>query len=152
MIYTIEKADLISQQLRRFTDNYAFMVARQFANIDFWMNEVLSALKAIDEHNLRFEKMCEAQTEWVEEKNVRIRDYCAICDGICELSTQHFKKPELPKNRATNEKKAARKELIDSAYYFLIRCFKIGLLNEIELKDYCNQIGTSVDLDDLEGY
>ncbi len=150
MIYTIERAKLITEQLRKFVDSYAYMVAGQFANIDFWIDETLNSISAIDQHNVRFEKMCEAQKEWIEEKNVRVPDYCYICNGICELSEQHYKKPELPKQRAKNEKKEARKELVNSAYYFLVRCFKIGLLNEEELKGYCNQIGTSVDLDDLK--
>lgn len=150
MIYTIERAKLITDQLRKFADSYAYMVAGQFANIDFWIDETLNSIRAIDQHNVRFEKMCEAQKEWIEEKNVRVPDYCYICNGICELSEQHYKKPELHKQRAKNEKKEARKKLVNSAYYFLVRCFKIGLLNEEELKGYCNQIGTSVDLDDLK--
>lgn len=150
MIYTIEKANLISERLRKFTDSYAYMVAGQFANIDFWIDEITNSIKAIDEHNLRFEKMCEAQKKWIEEKNVRVPDYCHICNGICELSEQHYKKPELPKQRAKSEKKESKKELVDSAYYFLVRCYKIGLLKEEELKDYCNQIGTSIDPFDLD--
>ncbi|NRB64917.1 MAG: hypothetical protein HRU40_18165 [Saprospiraceae bacterium] len=150
MIYTVERANLISEQLRKFTDSYAHMVAGQFANIDFWIDEVINSVRAIDEHSMRFEKMCEAQIKWIEEKEVRVPNYCHICNGICELSEQHYKKPELPKNRSKGEKKESRKKLVDSTYYFLIRCFKIGLLNEEELKIYCNKIGISVDLYDLK--
>lgn len=57
MIYTIEKANLVSEQLRKFTDSYAYMVAGQYANIDFWINETISAIQAIDEHNNRFNNM-----------------------------------------------------------------------------------------------
>ena len=72
MIYTIEKANLITERLRRFTDSYAYMIAGQFANIDFWIDEVTNSIRAIDEHNLRFGKMCNAQKIWIEEKNVKI--------------------------------------------------------------------------------
>jgi hypothetical protein len=150
MIYTIERANLITNQLRKFTDSNAYMVAGQFANIDFWINETESAIRAIDEHNARFEKMCEAQKEWIEDKNVRVPDYCYICNGICELSEEHYKKPELPKQRAKTEKRESRKKLVDSAYYFLIRCHKIELLSEKEINEYCNQIGTSIDPNDLK--
>lgn len=150
MIYTIERASLIAQQLRKFTDSYAYMVVGQFANIDFWIEETISSLKAIDEHNLRFEKMREAQRQWIEDKNVRVPDYCYICNGICELSEQHYKKPELPSIRASTEKKEARKELIDSVYFFLVPCFKIGLVNKEQLEGYCHQIGTSIDPYDLK--
>lgn len=150
MIYTIERANLISKRLRKFTDSNDYMVAGQFANIDFWIEETVNSIKSIDEHNVRFKKMYEAQKKWIDEKNVSVPDYCDICDGICEFSDQHYKKPELPKQRAKNEKKVSRKELVNSAYYFLVRCFRIGLLNEEELKDYCNQIGTSIDVYDLK--
>jgi len=54
MIYTIEKANLIAEQLQRFTTGYAFHVAGHFANIDFWLNEVQEALRAIDENTGRY--------------------------------------------------------------------------------------------------
>lgn len=150
MIYTVEKANLISERLRKFTDSDDYMIAGQFANIEFWIEEVVYSIKAIDEHNKRFEKMYNSQKLWIEEKNVSVPNYCHICDGICELTDQHYKKPELPKQRANQEKKEARKELIDSAYYFLIRCFKTNLLNIEELKMYCNKIGTSIDPVDMD--
>ena len=150
MIYTIEKAILITEQLRKFTDSYAFMLAGQCANIDFWIDEVVSAKKSLDEHNSRFNKMYEAQKEWIEHKNVKVPDYCYICNGICELSHQPYKKPELPKNRATSEKNDSRRELIDTAYYFLVRCFNTGLLNEEQVRTLCDKIGTSIDPNDLK--
>lgn len=150
MIYTVEKAKLITQQLKKFKDSYAFMVAGQYANIDFWINEVESSIKAIDEHNDRFEKMYKAQEKWVEEKNVKIPDYCMICNGICELSDKHYKKPDLPKQRATNEKNDSKKELLNVTYYFLVRCFKLELLNEKLFREFCNRIGTSIDQNDLK--
>jgi hypothetical protein len=35
MIYTIEKANLISEQLRKFTTGYTHHVVGQFSNIEF---------------------------------------------------------------------------------------------------------------------
>ncbi len=150
MIYTVEKANLITIQLNKFKDSYAFIVAGQFANIDFWINEVESTIKAIDEHNIRFGKMYNAQEKWIEEKNVKIPDYCYICNGICELSDEHYKKPELPKQRAKNDKNDSRKELINATYYFLVRCLKLELLNKKLFQEYCNRIGTSFDPNDLK--
>ena len=150
MIYTVEKANLITKQLNKFKDNYAFMVAGQFANIEFWINEVETAITAIDEHNIRFTKMYDAQEKWIDEKNVRIPDYCYICNGICELSNEHYKKPELPKQKSTNDKNDSRKDLINAMYYFLVRCLKLELLNEELFKEYCNRIGTSIDPNDLK--
>lgn len=149
MIYTVEKANLVTKQLKKFTDSYSFIVAGQFANIDFWINEVESSILAIDKHKIRFQKMYEAQEIWIDKKNVKIPDYCYICDGICELSNEHYKKPDLPKQRAIKEKNDSRKELINATYYFLVRCFKLELLNEKLFQEYCNRIGTSIDPNDL---
>ncbi|MDI9312115.1 MAG: hypothetical protein QM535_18015 [Limnohabitans sp.] len=150
MIYTIEKANLLSKQLRRFTDGYAYMVAGQFANIDFWIEETINVLKALDEHKSRFEKMREAQDNWIEEKNVLIPNFCPICNGFCELEVHKYKKPDLPKETAEKKKKESRKELVDATYFFLIRCYKTELLSKVELENYCKRIGTSVDPYDLK--
>jgi hypothetical protein len=150
MIYTIEKANLVSEQLRKFTDSYAYMVAGQYANIDFWINETISAIQAIDEHNNRFNNMYNAQSNWIDDNNVKVPDYCYICNGICELSHNGYLTPELPRKRAKSEKQDARKILVDSAYYFLIRCYKIGLLNKIAFKRFCDKIGTGIDPFDLK--
>jgi hypothetical protein len=150
MIYSVEKAILLTKQLNKFKDSHAFIVAGQFSNIDFWINEVETSIKAIDEHDSRFNKMYEAQEKWIENKNVKIPDYCYICDGICELSNEHYKKPELPKQRAKNDKKDSRKELINATYYFLIRCLKLELLNEKQFKEYCYRLGTSIDPNDFK--
>ena len=85
MIYTVERANLISKQLRKFTDSYAHMVAGQFANIDFWIDEVINSVRAIDEHSMRFEKMCEAQIKWIEEKEqkkLHMMFQAAIAKGV----------------------------------------------------------------------
>ena len=149
-MYTIEKAQLLTNQLNKFKDSYAYMVAGQFANLDFWINEVENCLKAIDEHNLRFEKMQNAQEFWINEKNVLIPNYCFICNGICELSDNHYKKPELPKNKDSKRKNETRVALVNATYYFLMRCFKLELLSIKLLKDYCDKIGTSIDENDFK--
>jgi predicted patatin/cPLA2 family phospholipase len=150
MIYTLEKAVLVTEQLRKFTDSNDYMVVGQFANIDFWIDEVVATLHAIDKHNIRFNKMYEAQENWIETYDVRVPDYCHICRGICELSEEHYKRPELPKKRANIEKKEIRKELVNAVYYFLIRCCNMELINKEEIKAYCDKVGTSIDPGDLK--
>lgn len=56
MIYTVKKANLIAKQLSKFSTADSWIVAGQFTNLEFWMEEVKAASKALDEHNLRFEK------------------------------------------------------------------------------------------------
>ncbi len=147
MIYTIEKATLITEQLRRLTSGYAHHVAGQFANLDFWLNEVQEAIKTLDQHRSRFDKMRELQKAWVEDHGTVVHDHCPICRGICEFSDG---RPSPPQNRYKNEIIETRRELIDSAYYFLVRCYRLGLLNDQTIKQKCDSIGTSIDPNDLE--
>jgi len=94
MIYTIEKANLITEQLRKFTVGYTHHVVGQFANIEFWINEVIEAIKTIDEHKNRFNNIYNAQKKWTEEHGTIVYDYCPMCKGRCEFSDG---KPILPK-------------------------------------------------------
>jgi hypothetical protein len=147
MIYTIEKANLIIEQLRKFTTGYTHHVVGHYANIDFWINESVEALNAIDGHKKRFDNMYNAQKEWVEEHGTAVYDYCPFCNGKCEFSDG---KPTLPKLKYKKELIDSRKDLVDTTYFFLIRCYKIGLLAFEELQNKCNLIGTSIDPNDLK--
>ncbi|HET9279481.1 MAG TPA: hypothetical protein VFN95_14900, partial [Flavitalea sp.] len=113
MIYTIEKANLISEQLRRFTNGYAHHVAGQFANIDFWLHEVQESIKTVDEYNKRFNNIRDGQKKWVESHGTIVYDYCPHCGGKCELNDGN-RKPPLPERVSSNELLATRKELVDS--------------------------------------
>lgn len=147
MIYTFEKSDLITKQLKKFTTAYTHHVVGQYANIDFWINEIVASLKAIDEHKNRFNKLYTAQKNWIEDHGIVIHEFCPICNGKCEFSTG---KPRLPVLQFKSERNDFRKELVDAAYFFLLRCFRIGLLTREELKQKCDTIGTSIDPNDLK--
>jgi len=147
MIYTLEKANLIVNQLQKFTTGYAHHLAGHVGNIDFWLDEVLHALKAIDDHKKRFEKLYSTQKDWIEKHGVIVHEYCPICQGVCEFSDG---KPSLPQLKYKNEKKQARRDLVDATYFFLIRCYHVGLLSKSELKEKCDIIGTGIDPNDLK--
>lgn len=146
MIYTVEKAELITEQLRRFNDGYAHHVAGQFANIDFWMEEVRFSITAIDDYNKRFNKMRDAQKSWIEAHGTLVYDYCPICGGKCELSNGY---PAPPIRMPDNELKDVRKKLIDIAYLYLLRGYRMQLLTESDLIAKCQLIGTSLDPTDI---
>jgi hypothetical protein len=59
--YTLEKAALINEQVRPFTTSYAHHLSGQFANLEFWLGEIASALQALSEYHHRFEFMRDAQ-------------------------------------------------------------------------------------------
>lgn len=118
MIYTIDRANLISEQLKKFTTGYTHHVVGHYSNIYFWIGEVKEALNAIDNHKKRFDKMYDAQKDWIEEHGTIVHDFCPICGGKCEFSDG---KQILPKFKYKTELLEARKNLVDSVYYFLIR-------------------------------
>lgn len=136
--------------MRKFSDADSWNVVGQFSNLDFWMSEVKSALHSLDQHNLRFDKMYESQKNWIESHNIEIPDNCPICQGICDLGTG-TRKPTLPKrsSETKSDKKESRKELINSTPFFLRRCHKLKLINESEFRNKCDEIGTSIDINDL---
>jgi len=148
-MYTIEKANLIAEQLRRFTTGYAHHLAGQFPNIDFWLNEVKDAIETIDEYGSRFNKLKAGQTKWVDDHGTVIPDFCSICQGRCEFDNEDGI-PKPPKRKAHSELKIARRNLKDNAYYFLIRCYNGGLLSLPELEAKCAIFGSSVEPSDLK--
>jgi len=151
MIYTVQRAKLVAEQVRKFSDSNSWVVVGQFTNLDFWMEEVKIALKAIDQHNSRFDKMYDGQKEWIESHGIQVPDNCPICQGICELG-DGSKKPNLPKrsSETKSDKKESRKELINSAYYFLLGCYNLKLINQEEFRSICEDLGTSIDINDLK--
>lgn len=151
MIYTVQKAKLLSEQLQKFSKADSWIIVGQFVNLEFWLDEVKAAINTIDQHSIRFDKMHDSQKEWIESHSIKIPDNCPVCLGICELGTGS-RKPHLPKRsiETKSDKKESRKELLDSAYAFLLQCYRLKLLKEEDLRVKCRDIGTSVDLADLE--
>ncbi len=151
MIYTVDKATLLAAQLQRFRHGYAHHLAGQFANLDFWMAEVESALAALDGHRGRFANLRDAQTAWIErhQTQVPVHGFCGICGGKCEFDDGSTQRPPRPKETASREKAEARRDLVDATYYLLVRFHRMGLLDDRELDSCCERIGTSIDPADL---
>ena len=149
MIYTIEKANLISEQLKRFTNGYAHQMAGHFAIIGFWLHEVQESLKTIDEYNKRFLNIRDGQKKWVDSHETVVYSYCPQCGGKCELGDEN-RAPLPPVRVSSNELKEARRNLVDSTYFFLLRCYRMNLLKEDVLEKICEEIGTSIEPSDLK--
>lgn len=147
MVYSIEKAILISEQLRKFKDCFAHQLAGHYANCGFWIKEVKESLLAIDEYNQRFKAMRETQSEWIKNHGKPIHDYCPVCNGRCEFSNGI---PSLPERVESSLLKETRKNVVNSAYYFLVRCYNAQLMDLMVLEKYCSEIGTSIDPGDLK--
>ncbi|WP_299683890.1 hypothetical protein [uncultured Dokdonia sp.] len=150
MIYTIEKANLVATQLKKFTTGYGYYVVGQYANIDFWLQEVMEAQKTIDAYTSRFNNMRDAQKEYIVKHDVRVSDYCHICGGKCEFSEGNPPAPSPPKRMSSSVLDTTRRDVVNAMYYFLARCYRMGLLNDATLKEKCDMIGTGIDPADLK--
>ena len=146
MSYTIERATLIANQLKKFTTSYAHHLAGQFANLDFWLSETQEALKAIDGYFHRYQNLRKAQMQWVKNHGTKVYDYCSICGGKCELADGT---PSPPVKIDKEELETTRRQVKDAVYHFLLRCFRANLLNEKSLSEACERVGTSVEPEDL---
>ncbi|MBB4806321.1 hypothetical protein HNP38_001593 [Chryseobacterium defluvii] len=147
MIYTIEKANLISEQLRKFKDAFNYQLAGHYGNINFWMNEVKESIIAIDNYNKRFKALSDCQKEWISNHNEPVHEYCHICGGKCEFSNGI---PSPPRKIESSLLKETRKNLTDSAYYFLIRIYNSGMIDYTSLENLCNEIDLSIEPKDLK--
>jgi len=145
LIYTIEKAALLTRQLERFTTGYAHHAAGQYANIEFWITEIEQSLQMLDEYNDRFFAMRDAQQAWVDSHGT-IR-HCPICRGPCDLASGA---PEAPVRTASGVLQEARRALSDAGYKLLLRYYRLDLIKEDQLKSICVRIDSGFDPSDLK--
>jgi len=147
MIYSLAKAELIKEQIRRFTTSYSHHLSGQFANFEFWVSEIEAALEVLNKYNSRFNLMRDAQKDWIEAHGVVVHEYCPACQGRCEFSDGV---PSPPIRYSGKAIEAMHRELSDTAYEYFLRCYRIGLLDMENLKEVCARIGTGLDPNDLE--
>ncbi len=138
--YTIERADLLTAQLKRFHHGRAHHLAGQFANLEFWMTEVEHAIGSLDGYTERFGRLRDAQAAWVEAHNTQVPTTAAGAET---------RPPRPPQRLSGSERTDTRRALVDATYHLLMRFFRIGLLAEADLREQCNRIGTSIDPADL---
>lgn len=146
MIYTIEKANLIIEQLTKFKRMPTYKLSGHFANFEFWKEEVKSTIKAIDGHYNRFKNMVNAQMIYIENHGELIHDFCPICNGVCEFSTG---KPELPKRVVNSELKEVKTKLLNIYYLLLVRSFNSKIIDKNQFEKFCNEVDISFDETEL---
>jgi hypothetical protein len=52
--YSIQRANLIADQLERLATQNTHQLAGQVANLDFWVSEAVAAISTIDDYPVRF--------------------------------------------------------------------------------------------------
>jgi len=148
MAYIIDQAEAVAATLERCTTAYAYQVAGQFANLEFWVGESIHALDALAGYDDRFASMSAAQEAWIGAHNVVVGSYCPACKGQCEFDPE-LRPPRPPTRIPAKARDAATRRLKDAVYFFLLRCYRMNLLDEDALRDVCARVGTSVEAPDL---
>ncbi len=148
MAFINDRADAVASMLEKFTTAHAYQVAGQYANIEFWISETLHALDALADYDNRFDKLTTAQREWVSAHNVVVGSYCPACGGQCEFDPD-LKPPRPPTKIPSKGRDDASRRLKDAFYFFIVRCYRMNLVDEQTLRDTCSRVGTSVEARDL---
>jgi hypothetical protein len=102
----------------------------------------------IDDYPQRFARLHNAQLRWVEDHDTRVTSgYCEYCGGRCVVGPV---KPPAPRRISSTELDAARRAVRDGVYHLLLRLYRAGWIDETGLRAGCGQVGTSIDLADLD--
>ncbi|MBL9147321.1 MAG: hypothetical protein JNM94_01370 [Phycisphaerae bacterium] len=146
--YSIERASLLAEQLRQLASRHPHQLAGHAANLDFWVGEVSDSLRALDGYNERFRRMRAAQLAWTRERRTRVRGYCPICKGACELGPSA---PPPPERTPIEEIESARAGLRAALRRLLARIDDLELRAEAELRSMAACVGVTLEREDLEG-
>jgi hypothetical protein len=148
MSYSIAKATLIADQLKRLATQHPHQVAGQLSNLPFWMAEAAAAIAVIKDYPARFRKLRDAQVAWVRSRDVRVPFHCPVCQGECEFSPAT---PELPHRIPSEELTAAHDEVRRAAARLLLRFYRSGLMIPSELQHYASDLELPIEPEDLRG-
>lgn len=149
MAYIIGQANAVAVSLERFTTAHAYQVAGQFANLEFWLAETIHALDVLEGYADRFERLSAAQLDWIDAHSVVVGSFCPACKGQCEFEPE-LRRPRAPTLIPSSARNEAIRRLRDAAYFFLLRCFRMKLIDEGSLRGACDRVGTSVEARDLK--
>lgn len=144
--YSIARAELIADQIGRFATQHLHQLAGHHANLGFWVAEAASAVRSIDEYQIRYKRLQQAQLAWVEEHRTMVSPYCPTCGGGCEFGPQ---KPERPHRVPSEELGAAREAVRRAVRQFLLRLHRAGFIDEGEVRAHADAVGASIEAEDL---
>lgn len=145
MSYSTDRADLLASALSRMASLHAHQLAGQAANLDFWVQEVRAALQALDEYPHRFRRLLEAQLSWVETNRTSIV-HCPICRAPCELGPT---KPSKPRRVPSSAIERSRGQLRKEMRHFLLRFFRLGVLDEQAVRERCDVLEIPLEPEDF---
>ncbi len=145
--YSIARAELVAEQIGRFATQHVHQLAGHHANLEFWISEAASAVRAIDDYQARFHRLRDAQLAWVQAHDTKIIRYCPICSGSCEFGPQS---PERPHRVPSEHLSAARTAVRIAVRKFLVRLLHAGFISESDVRRDADRVGAPVEPEDLE--
>ena len=145
--YSIARAELIAGQIGRFATQHLHQLAGHHANLPFWLGESSAAVRTLDEYQLRFRQLRDAQLSWVREHKTKITTFCPICRGRCEFDPQT---PDRPHRIPSEDLDAARKAVRVAVCRFVVRLHQAGFISEAEVRQAAGLVGASIEQEDLD--
>ena len=137
MSFSTDLARVVSDQLSRFVTLNRHQLAGQVANLDFWMSQARHALETLDGYGVRFIRMETAQEQYVSDHGTT--------EYALEVDYPVARKAAPPHRIPDRELRKARKALIESAYRFLVRCRKEGLISLEQISAARETLGVGSD-------
>ena len=146
MSYSAEICRTLRETLDRFVTLNPHQLAGHVANLDFWLAEVRHCSDVVEGHRDRFEAMKAAQMRYVDDKHTTEIHF----DTVCEC-------PDCsPRERAEPPKRIPKEQLMDSlrnlrdtTYRLLVRCYHAGFIDEARFRQSAESVGTGIDVSDL---
>ncbi|MEM8556809.1 MAG: hypothetical protein AAGG50_03100 [Bacteroidota bacterium] len=133
MSYSIERAELVSDQIRRLATQNPFQLAGQYRNLDFWLDEAASALTTLTTYPQRFTRLRDGTKTWIAEHGSLVVDYCSICQGPCEL--EKARSAPLPKRTSSRERNDAEKGIREAVRLIALRLYRSHFIDEGQLRE-----------------
>jgi hypothetical protein len=128
MSYSTDISNSLTETLTKFITLERHQFAGHVANLDFWLQEVKHCIKINEDYKKRFEVMKSAQMQYL---------------------AKHFHSAPPPRSVPDKEIKEVLQALCDTAYSFIIHCYKEGFIEEAKLRKAADYIGVSIDTRDL---
>lgn len=140
MSFSEDLSKVVSDQLARFVTLNRHQLAGHVANLDFWLDQARHVLDVLDGYEPRFRRLKSAQDAHVAEQQI-----AASFPGDPDIKG----KPTPPRRVPDTARREARLAVTESAYQFLLRCYRDELIPESRLRSACDGLNISVDPQDL---
>lgn len=147
MSYSTVRAERLAETLERFATLNVYQLVGHVPNLEFWLAEAEAAVAVLDGYGARFRAMQRAQEDWVKAHHVRITPFCPICGGGCEFGPR---RPDPPRRVPSAQIEEARRTLREALRRFLLRLYRIHMLDRLTVTDAAARIGTGFEPDELE--